>query len=141
MYLTRLRIPIFLPIAIVLLLILGIAAEPFIQANVSEEQLAQNVLLSAIPFILIFVAIVLIFITLIVIVARLLNGNISRRQYRPVELALVGGIVLGIFGMFQPWVFGLFKIGFLVLLGSTLGFILWSHITPKSAAKDGQTTH
>lgn len=132
MYLTRLRIPIFLPIAIVVLLLLGFAAEPFIQANATEAQLAQNVLLSAIPFILVFVAIILTFITLIVIAARLLNGTITQRQYRPVELALVGGIVMGILGMFQPWVFGLFKIGFLLLLVSTLGFILWSHITPKS---------
>lgn len=137
MYLTRLRIPILLPISIILLLILGFAAEPFIQANATEEQLAQNVLLSAIPFILVFVAIILTFITLIVIAARILNGNITRQQYRPIELALIGGIVLGIFAMFQPWIFGLFKTGFLVLLISTLGFILWSHITPKSTADEG----
>jgi hypothetical protein len=87
------------------------------------------------------VAIILAFITLIVIVARLLNGNITHKQYRPIELTLISGIVLGIFSMFQPWVFGLFKIGFLVLLASTLGFILWSHITPKSAAKEGKSTH
>lgn len=136
MYITRLRIPIWLPITIVLLVILGFAAEPFIQANATEEQLAQNVLLSAIPFILVFVAIILAFITLILIAARLLDGNISRRQYRPVELSLIGGIVLGIFFMFQPWVFALFKIGFFVLLISTLGFILWSHVTPKSVTYD-----
>lgn len=137
MYLTRLRIPILLPISIILMLILGFAAEPFIQAKATEAQLAQNVLLSAIPFILVFVAIILTFITVIVIAARILNGNVTRRQYRPVELGLIGGIALGIFGMFQPWVFGLFKIGFLLLLVSTLGFILWSHITPKSSAKEG----
>jgi hypothetical protein len=137
MYLTRLRIPIWLPITIVLLLILGFSAEPFIKARATEEQLAQNVLLSAIPFILVFVAIILTFITLIVIVARLINNNISRRYYRPVELALIGGIVLGIVGMFQPWLFGLFKLGFFLLLVSTLGFILWSHITPKAAGQDG----
>jgi hypothetical protein len=83
------------------------------------------------------VAIILTFITLIVIAARLLDGSISRRHYRPVELTLIGGIVLGIFFMFQPWVFALFKIGFFVLLISTLGFILWSHVTPKSAANEG----
>lgn len=136
MYLTRLRIPIWLPITIVLLLILGFAAEPFIQANATEEQLAQNVLLSAIPFILVFVAIILTFITLIVIAARLLNNNISRRHYRPVEMILIGGIVLGVVGMFQPWVFGLFKTGFFVLLISTLGFILWSHVSPKGASQN-----
>ena len=32
--------------------------------------------------------------------------------------------------MFQPWIFKAYTVGFLVLLFSTLGFILWSHITP-----------
>lgn len=137
MHISRLRIPIWLPIAIILLLILGFSAEPFIKSRATEQQLAQNVLLSAIPFILVFVAIILTFITLIVIAARLLNNNISRRYYRPVELALIGGIALGIIGMFQPWIFGLFKIGFFLLLLSTLGFILWSHINPKTANHDG----
>ena len=134
---SRLRIPIGLPIAIVILLVLGFAAGPFIEARATPEQLAQNVLLSAIPFILIFVAIILGFITIITIVARLLNDNISGRYYRPIELTLIGGIILGIVGMFQPWVFGLFKVGFIVLLVSTLAFILWSHVTPKAAGIEG----
>jgi uncharacterized membrane protein YidH (DUF202 family) len=136
MLLNRLRIPLWLPITIILLLILGFAAEPFILANTTEDQLARNVLLSALPFILVFIAIILTFITVIVVIARQLNNNITRRQYRPVEMALIGGIGLGIFGMFQPWIFGLFKAGFLVLLISTLGFILWSHITPKAVSHD-----
>ena len=105
-----------------------------LRANATEEQLAQNVLLSAIPFILVFISILLTFIMLIVVVARRLNGNISRRHYRPIELTIIGGIALGIFGMFQPWVFGFFKLGFLLLLFSTLSFILWSHITPKAGS-------
>jgi hypothetical protein len=136
MLLNRLRIPLWLPITIILLLILGFAAEPFILANTTEEQLARNVLLSALPFILVFIAIILTFITVIVVVARQLNNNITRRQYLPVEMALIGGIGLGILGMFQPWIFGLFKVGFLLLLISTLGFILWSHITPKAVSHD-----
>ena len=48
------------------------------------------------------------------------------------KTTLIGGILLGILGMFQPWVFGLYKTGFFVLLFSTLGFILWSHVVPKS---------
>jgi hypothetical protein len=121
-----------MPITIVVMLVLGLAAEPFIKANATEQQLAQNVLLSAIPFILVFISILLTFIMLIVVVARRLNGNISRRYYRPVEMTIIGGIALGIFGMFQPWVFAFFKLGFLLLLISTLSFILWSHITPKA---------
>jgi hypothetical protein len=33
--------------------------------------------------------------------------------------------------MFQPWLYILYKFGFLILLVSTLGYILWSHIAPK----------
>jgi hypothetical protein len=35
--------------------------------------------------------------------------------------------------MFQPWVFLAYRYGFLVLLISTLGFILWSHIVPRES--------
>jgi hypothetical protein len=61
----------------------------------------------------------------------LLNGNISKRLFLFIERVLIAGIVLGIFGMFQPWLIIFYKVGFLVLLFSTLGFIWWSHIKPK----------
>jgi hypothetical protein len=48
---------------------------------------------------------------------------------------LIAGILLGIFGMFQPWLMVLYKIGFMTLLISTLGFIWWSHIRPKSVRR------
>jgi len=131
----RPRVPLGLPITAVILLVLGAVAGPFIQARASEEALARNVLLSAIPFILIFVAIILIFVTLIWLVASALNHNISKRIYRPIEMALIGGIVLGIVGMFQPWFFVLYQYGFYVLLLSTLAFILWSHVIPKGVQR------
>lgn len=127
----RLRVPIALPILIVVFLILGFLAIPFIQSQFTPQQLSKNVLLNAIPFILIFVAILLAYITLIVILAGLLSNNISSRIYRIVEMILIAGIVLGVVGMFQPWVFLAYKYGFLLLLFSTLGFIAWSHIVPK----------
>jgi hypothetical protein len=132
---SRLRIPIALPIIIIVLLVLGILAGPFIQARATPEQLASNVLLSALPFLLIFVAIILAFITLISIVAQLLSHNVSRRVYRVIESILIAGIVLGIVGMFQPWFFPAYKYGFLLLLFSTLGFIVWSHVVPKGEFK------
>jgi hypothetical protein len=113
------------------LLILGYFAGPIIQSSVPEEKLATNVLLSAIPFILVFVAIVLVFITIIVLVASVLNHNIPERTYRPIETVIIAGIVLGVIGMFQPWSFTLYRFGFSVLLISTLAFILWSHVIPK----------
>ncbi len=131
----RPRVPLGLPIAAVVLFVLGLAAGPYIQSNIPEDELASNVLLNAIPFILIFVAIILLFMTLVWAASSSLSGNVSRRIYRPVELALMGGIVLGIVGMFQPWVHAFFRGGFYLLLISTLGFILWSHIRPREARR------
>jgi hypothetical protein len=128
---SRLRLPVGLFIAIVVTLVIGLVASPAIQALTTEKQRATNVLLSAIPFILIFVAILLAFISLIRMSASLLNGNISQRVFLFIERVLIAGIVLGIFGMFQPWLIIFYKVGFLVLLFSTLGFIWWSHIKPK----------
>jgi hypothetical protein len=127
----RPRVPIGLVIAIVALLVMGAAAGPLIQATATPEQMRDNVLLSAIPFILIFAAVVLSFITLIVLVASVLSHNISPVAYRRVERLLIAGIVLGVLGMFQPWLHILYQLGFAVLLFSTLGFILWSHIVPR----------
>jgi hypothetical protein len=127
----RPRIPIGLIISIVVLLILGAIGGPIIQSLATPEQLADNVLLGAVPFILIFVAIVLAFIALIVLVASMLNENIAPRPYRLIESILIAGIVLGVIGMFQPWLYVLYKFGFLILLVSTLGYILWSHVAPK----------
>jgi len=127
----RLRIPVGLFIAIVVTLILGLVASPVINSLTTEKQRATNVLLSAIPFILIFVAILLAFISLIKMSASLLNDNISPRIYRVIETVLIAGIILGIIGMFQPWLIIFYKFGFIVLLVSTLGFIWWSHIKPK----------
>jgi hypothetical protein len=46
------------------------------------------------------------------------------------ERVIIGGIVLGVVCMFQPWVFVGYKYGFLLVLFSTLAFIVWSHVTP-----------
>jgi hypothetical protein len=132
---SRLRIPVGLFIAIVVTLVLGLVASPVIKALTTEKQRATNVLLSAIPFILIFVAILLAFISLINMSASVLNDNISPHIYRAIEGVLIAGIVLGIFGMFQPWLMIFYKVGFLVLLVSTLGFIWWSHIKPKGVRR------
>lgn len=128
---SRFRIPVGLFIAIVVTLILGLVAGPVINSSTTEKQRATNVLLSAIPFILIFVSILLAFISLIKMSANILNDNISLRIFRVVERLLIAGIVLGILGMFQPWLIIFYKYGFIVLLVSTLGFIWWSHIRPK----------
>ena len=132
---SRPRVPFGLLLAVAILLILGAVAGPVIRARATPEQLTGNVLLSAIPFILVFAAIILAFIALIAFVAGWLSNNISESVYRPVEAVLIAGIVGGVVGMFQPWLFILYRSGFIVLLFSTLGFILWSHVTPKRAQR------
>ena len=128
---SRLRLPVGLFIAIVVTFVLGLVANPIIKALTTEKQRNTNVLLSAIPFILIFVAILLAFISLINMSASVLNDHISQRLFLIVERILIGGIAAGIFGMFQPWLMIFYKYGFIVLLVSVLGFIWWSHVKPK----------
>lgn len=137
---TRFRIPYGLIISAILALILGLAAGPLIRSWATEEQLAKNVLLNAIPFILIFVSILLGFITVIAVAARLLSNNIDARLYRIIETIIIAGIVLGVIGMFQPWHMIFYKYGFMVLLISTLSFILWSHIQPKGIQRQEELT-
>ncbi len=132
----RPHVPIGLPIAAVICFGLGLVARPVINSSFSEKELATNVLLSAIPFILIFVAIILVFISLIWLLGSVLNHTVPARIYRPIESIIIAGIVLGILGMFQPWAFALYKIGFPLLLTSTLAFIVWSHIVPKRIQRD-----
>lgn len=131
MKLNRPRLPIGTLIAIIVCLVLGLVTMQLIPKYVAPEKLAKNVLLNAIPFVLLFVAIILTYIMIISIVSQVLSNQISSRGFRIVEYILIGGIVLGVLGMFQPWIFVAYRVGFLVLLFSTLGFILWSHVTPK----------
>lgn len=128
----RVRIPVGLFIAIAVTLILGLVARPVILSLSTEKQRATNVLLSAIPFILIFISILLFYISLISMSASVLNDNISPRTYRIVETIIIAGIVLGVIGMFQPWLMIFYKYGFLLLLVSTLSLIWWGHIKPKT---------
>ena len=131
MEVSRPRVPVTLLIVIAVLLALGFVAGRYINATMTQEQLADNVFINAIPFVLIFAAIILGFIAVIYVVASMLDNNISKSAHRIIEQILIVGIVLGVVGMFQPWVFEGYKYGFVLLLVSTLSFILWSHVTPK----------
>lgn len=121
-------LPKSLPISGVVLLVLGVIAIPVVQNIFSEEQLARNAILSGIPFILIFAAIIIFFMSFIWFLSNRLNFRISARIYDLVEKIIIGGIILGIILMFQPWVFVLFRYGFYLLLIATLAFLAWSHI-------------
>ncbi len=70
--------------------------------------------------------------------ARRFNGRVHPRTYARIEGAIIAGIVLGIVSMFQPWTQTLYRLGFFLLLFSTLAFIVWSHVSPYSMYRDGE---
>ena len=122
-------LPKSLPIIALILLLLGIILNPLIPTIFTEEQLSRNPLFSGIPFLLIFASIILFFMSFTWWVSNRLNFRVSDKAYQRIEKITIGGIVLGIILMFQPWVFVLFRYGFYLLLVSTLAFIVWSHVT------------
>lgn len=95
--------------------------------------------LQPILFIAGFVIILGLFITLIRAVSARLSGKIPLGVFELWERVIIGGIVLGVVCMFQPWVFIGYKYGFLLVLFSTLAFIVWSHVTPAAVQYDEGT--
>jgi hypothetical protein len=128
-------IPLKLLIAAAVLFGLSFAARPALNALVPDLPTSSNVLILAIPFLLVFVPIILSFMALIVFVSKLLFHRVPEGAYTAIEYVFIAGIFLGIIAMFQPWVFALFKIGFFVLFGSLLGFMIWSHVAMKRARR------
>jgi hypothetical protein len=135
----RLPFPIGLPVAAVILIVVAIVLGPVIR-GMPEETLVRNTILNGIPFILIFVAIILFFMTVIWTLASLLNGRVAPQVYKTIEAVIIGGIVLGVVAMFQPWAFVLFRWGFHLLLAATVGFIVWSHIRPAGEQRQEDLT-
>ena len=131
----RSLIPVKLLVSAGVMLILSPVAKPVIETLATKEKVSENVLLTSIPFLLFFVSLVLLYMALIVFAGKLLGNRVSEATYRTIEYVLIAGIALGVVGMFQPWIFALYKVGFFVLLVSTLSFILWTHITLKRARR------
>jgi hypothetical protein len=96
--------------------------------------------LQSIYFIVGFLIILGLFITFIARLSRRLSGRVPQATFETVERLIIGGIVLGVVAMFQPWLFVGYKYGFLLLLFSTLAFIVWSHITPAAPQYDEEKT-
>jgi len=86
--------------------------------------------MNAFYFILGFLLILGAFIYLIRWVGQQLSHQISLDLFTQIERLIIAGIVVGVISMFQPWLFIGYKYGFLLLLFSTLAFIVWSHVTP-----------
>jgi len=68
------------------------------------------------------------------------NGRVPGRAYQGIEYTIIAAILLGVICLFQPWSFVPYRYGFLLLLGATLSFILWSHVMPPRADFDARLT-
>ena len=134
-------IPFGVVFASIAFLVLGLIARPLISYLATPEQMAKNVLLNAIPFILIFISILLLYVTVIIIVGNLLNNKISEGIYKTIDYILIAGIVLGVLSMFQPWSLQVYKYGFMVLFFSVFGYIIWIHTTPKKESRSEEATN
>jgi uncharacterized membrane protein YkgB len=55
----------------------------------------------------------------------------SRQTYNLVERIIIALMLVGMVGMFQPFAGMLFGYSFMLLLFSTLSFIIVSHLVPK----------
>lgn len=109
---------------------------PLIRDGILDESIRGEVLFQAIPFVAFFICVLLLYILLIVLVARYYNGRIPNRAHAPIVNVLMLGILVGVFLLFQSIHMVGYRYGFLLLLGATLGFTLWSHVVPKSARLD-----
>ena len=105
-------------------------------ARVNQEE--QKVTTQLLIFFPIFASIIVAFGFFIAFVARRLNHNISQRLFSMIEYILIGGILLGVVGLFQGWSLAGYGIGFHVLLVSVLGYVVWSHVTPRTRKTDTQ---
>jgi hypothetical protein len=132
----KIKPPYVLLIIAVLLVVFGLLYDRFILVTIPVELQIDNVILTAITFISIFVAILLVYIFLINLVGQLLTNRISEKVYRIVNMVLIVGIVGSIIMLFQPFSMFLYRRGFPVLLVSILGFILWSHIIPSQLPEE-----
>jgi hypothetical protein len=131
----RFRPPFRLLAVALVSLILGFVALP-ITSKPPAKVTATTVLVTGIPFLLVFIAILLTYIALIATISRYYSGHISEKRFNPIFYTCMAGIVLGVIFMFQPFLQQLYTIGFLVLLFSLLSFMIVGHITPMKEMTD-----
>jgi ABC-type transport system involved in cytochrome c biogenesis permease subunit len=132
----KIRPPFVLPIVSVLLVVIGFLYGKFFLLTVPEKTRIDNVIIIAVPFICYFVAIILVYIFLINVLMQILNHKISAKIYKPINIIIMAGIILGIFLMLQPFSIALYKVSFMIVLVSLLLFMIWSHIIPAAIPEE-----
>jgi|GEM_PF-1457739 len=60
----------------------------------------------------------------------------SRKTFERIERLIIALMLLGMVGMFQPLSVDLYRYGFLVLLGGTLSYIIFSRFSPRTEPSD-----
>ena len=109
---------------------------PALRDGIADERTRNGVLMQAIPFFAIFAAILLLYILLGYLIAYRLNGKVPNRTYSGIETTMVLGILVGVVLLFQPIHFVGYRYGFLLVLGSLIGFMLWSHVVGRTMRAD-----
>ena len=94
--------------------------------------------LQLVYFVVGFVVVLGAFIAFVGVASARLSAAVSPRVFAVVEAFIIGGILLGAVLMFQQWFLDGFRAGFLLVLFSTLAFILWSHVTPRRSPGSSQ---
>lgn len=61
----------------------------------------------------------------------------SRRTHQIIERIVIAAILIGIFGMFQPWQIDFYTWGFHLVLFGTIAFIIISHWPVRDADASG----
>jgi hypothetical protein len=136
----KIKPPYALLIIAALLAVFGVIYDRFILDTIPLDLQINNVILTAITFICVFVAILLVYIFLINLVGQILTNRISEKIHRIINFVLIFGILSSIIMLFQPFSIELYRRGFPVLLVSLLGFILWSHIIPRQMPEEDMHT-
>ena len=118
--------------SLVLLIVLAFVAMRVIPHGGDRKQYCpSNVLLSAIPFILIFVGILLPYITLIVHRGhRDQRRRVAASSTPGVMRIIIAGILHRRAGHVPAWAMAFYTQGFNCCFIATLSYILWSHVRP-----------
>jgi uncharacterized membrane protein len=96
--------------------------------------------MTAFQFIPMFVGLVFLYGLFIYFLGRRLYEKVSQRFFLIGVLILIGGIIAGVVLMFQPFNFAGFPVGFWFVLLSLLGFIVWSHVEPRTRRMESALT-
>ena len=134
----KIKPPFAIPVISILLVIFGVLYDRYILVTIPVKAQINNVILTAVPFICYFVSILLLYIFLINLFSQMLNYRISPKIYKPLNFAIIAGIIGGILMMLQPFALTLFKASFMVVLVSLLLFIFWSHIIPAHVPEEDE---